>query len=142
MKLDFNKHKTSSTRGLADEVAAAAVGAHERISVIVNDMNVVKTAIELKFAEVQGEIKAALDKKQADLNTTFEQIKFAFDGIRAAARAEFADIRATAGAELQAPRGHIELWAIGFETKMESKAGSGDFGRGDRSEKRSSRRSG
>ena len=101
--------KTACVNAKADGLAAAAISAHERISVIVNDMNVAKTAIELKFGEVQGEITAELDKRQADLSTTFEQIKDAFDEIRAAARAEFTDIRATAGAEVQAQRGHIEL---------------------------------
>ena len=54
--------KTALVNAKADELAAAAVSAHERISVIVDDMNVAKTAIEQKFNEAQGEITAELDK--------------------------------------------------------------------------------
>ena len=47
--------KTAFVNAKVDELAAAACSAHERISVIVNDMNVAKTAIELKFGEVHGD---------------------------------------------------------------------------------------
>ena len=38
--------ETAIANAKADDLVAAAVSAHERISVMVNDMNVVKTSIE------------------------------------------------------------------------------------------------
>ena len=137
--------KTALVNTKAEQLRTEVDNAHERLAGVVTEMNKIKTVIEGKFDGIQVDIKSEWDRRQAEVDIAFVQIKEAFDEIRAAAGAELAEIKAAAGVEfaqvaqtgkdsIEALRNHIEFWATGFEKKMERKVGSGDFGRGERPE--------